>query len=138
MWVDLPIDDEERVNESIVQMLISQLITSVEPRDRCVIVNPQTPLEGNLMDAICLTELCRKCCKPIEESENPTKNVGNISVIEPLSSEQFKEIITQQRKNPAKVQETCLDNNQKLLQHYLDAILDHDVVSAIKNKISQP
>uniref|UniRef100_A0A1Y1KWU0 Uncharacterized protein n=1 Tax=Photinus pyralis TaxID=7054 RepID=A0A1Y1KWU0_PHOPY len=141
MWVDLPIDNEERVSEAIVQMLVSQFVNSIEPEKRLLIINPQVPLQQNLMEAISLTEVCKKYCKQQEkvasiDCDKIIKKSKYITVVERLSSEQFKEVIADQRKEAAEIKEVvCLNNDQKLLQDYVDSILDEDVIAIIKRKI---
>ncbi|KAB0803932.1 hypothetical protein PPYR_00902 [Photinus pyralis] len=101
----------------------------------------EVPLQQNLMEAISLTEVCKKYCKQQEkvasiDCDKIIKKSKYITVVECLSSEQFKEVIADQRKEAAEIKEVvCLNNDQKLLQDYVDSILDEDVIAIIKRKI---
>ncbi|KAF5292287.1 hypothetical protein FQA39_LY03321 [Lamprigera yunnana] len=142
LWIELPVDHEERVNESIVQMLISQLSQGLPRQCLSLLLNPESNLDGiNFIDAINLTHTCIQRYKDNDEHfrkinlDELLMKFKNISIIKSLSSEQFTQLLEQDKKEEFKAK--TVDNESKLIKDYLDAVLHEDVVNSIKNKLLQ-
>ncbi|KAF5280265.1 hypothetical protein FQR65_LT03073 [Abscondita terminalis] len=145
MWIDLPVDHEERINESIVQMLISQLSSGLSPKYVAYIFNPDSKLDDvNLIDAFRLTRACLKNYKEDHERISTAEvqklidQFDNIDVVGSLDSDDKLLLIHGQQKNI-----NCIvtdgkiidDDDKKLIHNYLDAVLHNDVINMIKNKL---
>ncbi|KAK4884522.1 hypothetical protein RN001_000793 [Aquatica leii] len=142
MWIDLPIDHEERVNESIVQMLISQLSGGLHPKHLSHVLNPESLDDVNLIDAFHLIQACIKNYNENTEKcssmdvQKLLKEFSDIVVIASLKRDELNQFVKQQKqKLDNNGTEKIIDDEHKLIQNYFDAVLHTDVINVIKNKL---
>ncbi|CAH0550028.1 unnamed protein product [Brassicogethes aeneus] len=157
-WISMEVDHEERINESLIQLIISQFSKDLNKDQQKILLNPniQDEIQNlNFATAIETVNFCKE--KFMEEQKNKKfKSEQNenakpqnflsvdkildenvfIEKVNVMSNEEFHQYIENKSKN-FKI-DTNFDDNEirnNCIEKTIDAFTDPDVISLVKQKL---
>ncbi|XP_017776580.1 PREDICTED: HSPB1-associated protein 1 [Nicrophorus vespilloides] len=142
-WLPLTSDNEKRMQEAIVQMLMKILASQVTEGDRNILLNPNENIEESVYGCVrnieAMKNIYRNAIKVPQRIELASElyNKFKDNLVQPavLSREEFTRLMVKQSRRFAKDKEESSTNSSSDLIDVINAITDCDVIELIKNKM---
>ncbi|XP_063932636.1 HSPB1-associated protein 1 isoform X2 [Zophobas morio] len=148
VWLPLPIDDKERLKESLVQLFIAQITKNLNKEEKDMILNPNSDESIESTSIHASINLIKMCTNIVKSTKEPEDNINEesgtyykkFSFLHPipiLSDEDFLTFLKEQKNRFNNIENEAGSCDTKELANLVNAFTHADVISLIESKLLQ-